>query len=423
MREVSERAMGVGKGAVKSFDVSCSCVGGVETSCCLLNTLLKGCGETRMTLPKKYGVKDEPVSRRLGKFHTLKTSMSVRCNGVITRTRRLGKARLCFSIIAMNTAVGMVVTTTVTSNLAVVRGMTGRPRIMSMTGFLGDVKTGVHNTKASIVGVHKIGSLRGTRCSVVPSRVRTKAFVFTTTTAHKSIAMLGIVPGRLSTAVSGLMSVKYRIRRFSSTIHMITGKHLADARIGALPCPKCPASVRPRVKIILTLTGKADAVARDVFRGHFGCLSRLTHVNTGIGIRNGSTAVRNIRGFATTEIDTPSLHTKTTLYVTKLTARKVAVMSSVICVREKCRHFRRGLEDLNKVVRGISDRGRVRGFGLGINWARIAICGGLQPTTDQCERGPGGCSIEACTNIKAGILVPIFDLCIEDCNMVNSRTN
>lgn len=236
----------------------------VHTDCCFLNTLLSHFNGTRITVPNNYGLNPHPVSRRLGIFDTLNTRSDISCNVVDIHTGRVGNTRVFFSGIDINTAVGNVLSTMVTGNRAVLRGYTGRPRIISLTGFLGVYNTGVHNTNASIVGIHNIRGVRNYACDVVPSRVRTNDCVITTTTANNSILIGGIAPGRLRPVARGLHHTNIRIRRFSSTIHIHHANSVLPLGVGAVPRPNFPASVRPLVNILLDITGNADAIARDI---------------------------------------------------------------------------------------------------------------------------------------------------------------
>lgn len=244
--------------------IPCRFTSRFETDCCLVNTVLNEFGGTSITLPNNYSFNSEPVSRRVGNFEVLNTSIGVMGNVMDTRTRGLINASVCVSIISINTAVGIVLTTILTEKLAIVRGTTGRPRVISLTGFLGSVNTSIEKTNASIVGVHNIRGLRNYACSIVPSRVRTNACVITTTTYNNSILIGGIVPGRLRSVDTGLRRTNTRVVRCSSTIHMAHFGPLAGYGIGAVPRPNFPASVRPRVTILLTVTGNASVLSRSI---------------------------------------------------------------------------------------------------------------------------------------------------------------
>ncbi len=254
---VSPRGMG-------SCIISRGVTRNVHTSDCFLNTLLNEVGGTHITPPNNYGFNMEPVSRRVGNFRVLNTGISFRGNVISTETARLYNDDVCLSIISINTAVGVVLTTTGTGKLAMVRGTTHRPRVISLTGCLGSVNTGVVNTNADIVGVHNIRGLRNAACDVVPSRVRTNACVTTTITARNSILVAGIAPGRLRSVVTGLHRANTIVARCSRTMEIAVSREPHGYGMGAVPRPNFPASVRPRVTAILTITRNADVIARNM---------------------------------------------------------------------------------------------------------------------------------------------------------------
>ncbi len=275
IHQVSHRAIRVSPAAVHYRSISRRLTKDVHTSCCFLNSLLNGCNCTYIPVPNNYRFNNNhPCSLRLGNFATLNTSIldpsgstprsTDNYSQVRLGNRQLVNGSVCLSAIDINTAIGVVLTTIQSVNLAIVRGTTGRPRVISLTGFLGAVKTSIHNTNASIVGVHNIRRLDNTACSVVPSRVRTNACVTVTMTARNSILIHGIVPGRLRSVATGLRRVKTLVRRVSSTIHIQYDRPLQTYGIGAVPRPNFPGSVRPRDKILLSLTRKADRVSRNV---------------------------------------------------------------------------------------------------------------------------------------------------------------
>lgn len=112
-----------------------------------------------------------------------------------------------FSVVAINNARGIVVTTTLTGNAAILNGYTLRPRIISLTGVLITVNTGVDNVNASVVAVRNIRHLRNYRCSIIPSHVRANSCLTNTLVAHNSILAGGASTLLLAPILRGFRSV------------------------------------------------------------------------------------------------------------------------------------------------------------------------------------------------------------------------
>lgn len=346
--------------SVSSAGTPCSLIDHLQTDFFIVKPLLTQVKMTHIPLPNNYTVNTHPIRLRIQKLRTVNTSIRVSRNAIGTcvpnDNGQLGKTGVCLSCPDIKTARALVVTTALTSNRAVVRGTTRRPRMASLTGFYQTVKTGVQNTNAGAVAVINIPDLRAASCNVVPSHVRTKAFLMTTTVAHSRVDLSPVVPRRLATMVTGLRRINNRIIMSNpDQIHCVPNSIVTPISVRAKPFPKFPASVRTRFVTLVTLYSNGDLVARAIFRGHLHRITRLGHVNTSVHLGNGYTVVGNIRHLSNTPILTASLQTSTTLILTNLTTRNAAIVRKLRRLSHNCSGLRNGLHNLKtEVAHGIN---------------------------------------------------------------------
>ncbi len=345
-------AMVISDHSVSGFRVPRDLVHRVQSSIIFLNKVVKHVGGTIVDGPNNYRLNPQPVSLRLSTLGGLNIRVSRRRKFLCYGTRgKVGNYRVRLTFPDINTARGVVLATTESGNVAMVRGTTHRPRVDSLTSFLGDTNTQVCNDNSSAVYVRNIGGLCNASRAVVPSEVITTACVTTTTVAGKGVALSGIVPSRVITVLSAFERDNYSVTIGNGDLALATPGELGEIpAVEDLMCPTFPASTNPIFVTVLSLTGNASIFIRGVFRDHFHCISRLGHLNTGVGARNGITIIRKMGTLSNTKYMYPSLHNNTTLIVYKLTTSNIAQIGGVSRVGHNCSSIIKTLGDLNTSV-------------------------------------------------------------------------
>lgn len=208
----SNRAIRISSSIVAMDRVPSSLVHRVHSSVIFLNTILTHTNGTRVSSPKNYRVNLEPVSLRLSSVQGLNTRVARRRNELCySLNGDLRNTSVALSFPDIKTARGVVVTTTTTSKAAIVAGTTQRPRVDSLTSFLGNYNTGVSNTNSDAMMVRNAGELRNAYRAIVPSHVRTSSCLVTTSTANNEVYVGSMVPTRVNTLVPILSRTNYSV--------------------------------------------------------------------------------------------------------------------------------------------------------------------------------------------------------------------
>ncbi len=330
--------------------VSSKLVGRVHSSIIFLNTVLSETGETRVDCPKNYDVNTEPVSLRLGTFQRVNIAIRRRGSEVFYSISGLGDAQVRLSFPDINTARGVVLLKTISSTRVRLLGKTGRPRVLSLRGFVGSVNNSVDHDNSGVV-VGKRGTLCSARCGVVPSEVTILACLYTIYTYNNENEVGYMEPRRVTLPLGVLRGTNDRVRTTSGRVRVGSPGEPGNFKfVGARPCPNFPASTRTVFVTTTTEKTKGAYFTRGVFRGHFRRTERLVGLNTSVSIYSGATFIAKGEELCNNELATESLHNNTSLIVNTLSTENASVVRGVNFVSENCRGVREDLDSFNTRV-------------------------------------------------------------------------
>lgn len=299
----------------------------------------------------------EPVSLRVSSLGGLNTRVT-RGNGyVYYETLGLHKTGIFLSFPDINTARGVVLTTIYTDKGAAIVGTTHRPRVYSLTTFLGSYNTGVCNTNRDAVRVRNIRGLCPYARHVVPSEVITTACVYTNTVRTSRLIVGGVHTSRLAPVVPIFNRTKYGVCLSNNGLGLISPGELGTiGGVGAVPCPNFPASYRSVIVTTVTITHNASIFGRDIFSNECGRVDRLGEFNTSVATRNEVTIIGKIGRLCNTGIFSASLHNNTTLILTTLATNNASYVNGICRVSHNCRYVRGSLDGVNTLVGEVDSR-------------------------------------------------------------------
>lgn len=337
----------------------------VQTSVLFYTPLLTELNHTRADLPNKYHVKTQPVSLRLTKLTGVKTIRlrTKRKQLILATPSNLRKTRVALHFPDMKTARALLLTTTYTENEAVLQKTTQRPRVTSLTTFLGQYNNYVRKTNDSALHVRKQQNLSKYYFSPLPSHVFTSALTYNYTTTNNQIRLANYTPTLCTPILRVLKRVKYEIRPTKSVIQVSHFKQLRKTnQIFAKTCPTLTASTTPLLTTTVLYTSDRDDVRSIVFRHQFNYTRNFYHLNTRTRATNEILAVTPNNRLHNAIIRTPSLQNKTTLILTKLTTQKAAIVARPTRVSQNCTKFARVLTNLKtRVQQRSTPRGKSTG--------------------------------------------------------------
>ncbi len=155
------RTIAISTASLASYTVPSALVQRVHSSVIFLKTVVTHYNRTALACPNNYRLKPHPVSLRLSTLQQLNIAVRRRNNRVLYRTSgKLQNTRVALSFPDMKTARGILLTTYATTNAAILRGTTHRPRVRSLYKCLITYKTHVTTSKRNALIVRNIPHLR-----------------------------------------------------------------------------------------------------------------------------------------------------------------------------------------------------------------------------------------------------------------------
>ena len=347
--------------------------------------LLGALGKAVVPLPGGCALGSRPVDFHLKGFEQLGARIEIR-HGSMYATAPPGGlkgASVHLSRPSVGATVQLMMASCRAQGVTVIENAALEPEVVDVANLLNAMGARIRGAGTSVVQVHGVQRLSGTRYTIIPDRIEAGTWLVAAAATGGDVTVRGALAEHLQLPLMKLKEAGFAVSATPDAVRLASGgARPRPVDLETAPYPGFPTDLQQPFVALLTLADGTSVVRETIF-DRFRYVDELRRMGADIRVERDTAIVRGVPSLSGARVEVTDLRAGAALVIAALAARGESLV-------EGAEHIDRGYEDFEAKLRALG--ARVRRLGpdgrpdpqAGREWEAVLsppAAGGLQPGT------------------------------------------
>lgn len=260
---------------------------------------------------------------------------------------------------SVGATVNVMLAATLADGITTIENASYEPEVVACAQFLEQCGADIRGVGTSMLTIHGVDKLHGTRFASIPDRMETGTFMYAVAIAGGDVILQNVCPEHMAMVIERLREAGMRIETEPTSLRVISnGKRPRPVDITTAPYPGFPTDMQPVHGALVARANGTSIVEETMFDARYNYIDELARMGTNIRISGEVAIIKGVPKLTGAPVEATDVRAAAALVLAGLSAEGQTVV-------EGAQFLDRGYENFEAKLRRVGApmvrRGRENG--------------------------------------------------------------
>jgi UDP-N-acetylglucosamine 1-carboxyvinyltransferase len=318
----------------------------MRASSLVLGPLIARTGLARVAMPGGCAIGGRPIDLHIKGLEAMGATITQEHGYLEARTERLKGAQIRFDKITVTGTEDLLMAAVLADGETVMENCAREPEVTDLAAMLVSMGAKIEGAGSSVIRVHGVDKLHGTRHRINPDRIEAGTFLLAGAITGGDLRVMQCNPAHLGSVIAKLQECGVRLDIEGDTIRVRSEGNLRSADISTEEYPGFPTDMQAQYMALATQAEGTSVVVENIFENRFMHVQELARMGANIKVDGRTATVRGKTSLSSAAVMCSDLRASASLVLAAMVAEGETILDRVY-------HIDRGYERIEEKLRGV----------------------------------------------------------------------